>query len=191
MKRLFDITSAVVILLFLSPLLLLLCILQLIIAGKPIFFRQERIGLNENPFFILKFRTMLDGKGSDAERLTAWGKFLRHTSLDELPELLNVLHGEMSLIGPRPLPVHYLPLYSPEQSRRHTVRPGMTGWAQINGRNNISWRQQFELDLWYIDNRNWLLDLKILLLTPISVLTFKNISERGYDTRSKFKGNEE
>ena len=134
---------------------------------------------------------MLDGKGSDAERLTAWGKFLRHTSLDELPELLNVLHGEMSLIGPRPLPVHYLPLYSPEQSRRHTVRPGMTGWAQINGRNNISWRQQFELDLWYIDNRNWLLDLKILLLTPISVLTFKNISERGYDTRSKFKGNEE
>jgi lipopolysaccharide/colanic/teichoic acid biosynthesis glycosyltransferase len=115
---------------------------------------------------------------------------LRSTSLDELPELWNVLRGEMSLVGPRPLPVHYLPLYSHKQTRRHTVRPGITGWAQINGRNNISWEHQFELDLWYIDNRNRLLDLKILLLTPIFVLTFRNISEPGRATRSEFLGNE-
>jgi lipopolysaccharide/colanic/teichoic acid biosynthesis glycosyltransferase len=189
-KRFFDIITGVIILFFTSPALLLLYILQLIVAGKPILFRQKRIGLNGTPFFILKFRTMDTGEGSDTERLTGWGKFLRSTSLDELPELWNVLRGEMSLVGPRPLPVHYLPLYSHKQTRRHTVRPGITGWAQINGRNNISWEHQFELDLWYIDNRNRLLDLKILLLTPIFVLTFRNISEPGRATRSEFLGNE-
>lgn len=125
---------------------------------------------------------------SDTERLTTWGKFLRSTSLDELPELWNVLRGEMSLVGPRPLPVHYLPRYKPEQARRHSIQPGITGWAQINGRNNISWERQFELDLWYIDNRNWRLDLKILVLTLIKVLKRENISEQGCTTRSEFMG---
>lgn len=132
---------------------------------------------------------MSNGKGSDKDRLTSWGKFLRSTSLDELPELWNVVCGEMSLVGPRPLPVHYLPRYSPEQAKRHTVRPGITGWAQVNGRNNISWEHQFELDLWYVKNRNWQLDLKILWLTIISVLKRKNISEQGHETRSEFFGN--
>lgn len=191
MKRLFDIIVAISILLLASPFILLLCVLQFIITGKPIFFRQERVGLNENPFFIIKFRTMRMGQASDAERLTRWGKFLRSTSLDELPELWNVLCGEMSLVGPRPLPVQYLPRYSTEQKRRHAVRPGITGWAQVNGRNNISWEQQFELDTWYVDNHNWLLDLKILIMTPIRVLTSRNISEPGQATRSEFIGDKE
>lgn len=131
---------------------------------------------------------MRNDAGSDAERLTRWGKFLRSSSLDELPELWNVLRGEMSLVGPRPLPVCYLPRYSPEQARRHAVRPGITGWAQINGRNTITWERQFELDLWYIDNRNWQLDLKIIILTMLCVLRRKNISEPGYATRSEFRG---
>lgn len=131
---------------------------------------------------------MRNDAGSDAERLIRWGKFLRSSSLDELPELWNVLRGEMSLVGPRPLPVCYLPRYSPEQARRHAVRPGITGWAQINGRNTITWERQFELDLWYIDNRNWQLDLKIIILTMLCVLRRKNISEPGYATRSEFRG---
>ena len=131
---------------------------------------------------------MRNDAGSDAERLTRWGKFLRSSSLDELPELWNVLRGEMSLVGPRPLPVCYLPRYSPEQARRHAVRPGITGWAQINGRNTITWERQFELDLWYIDNRNWQLDLKIIILTMLCVLRCKNISEPGCATRSEFRG---
>lgn len=131
---------------------------------------------------------MRSDAGSDAERLTRWGKFLRSSSLDELPELWNVLRGEMSIVGPRPLPVCYLPRYSPEQAKRHAVRPGITGWAQINGRNTITWERQFELDLWYIDNRNWQLDLKIIILTILCVLRRKNISEPGYATRSEFRG---
>lgn len=191
MKRFFDIIASATLLFLLSPVILILCSLQLVFLGRPILFRQERAGLNEKPFFILKFRTMRTGEGNDAERLTTWGQLLRSTSLDELPELWNVLRGEMSLVGPRPLPVHYLTRYSKEQARRHNVRPGITGWAQINGRNSISWERQFELDLRYIDNRNWLLDLKILLLTPIRVLTSKNISEPGQVTRSEFKGTDE
>lgn len=187
MKRFFDIFAAVLLLLITAPIQLLLCMLQLIIAGKPILFRQQRIGLDGSAFSIIKFRTMRKGAGSDKERLTRWGKFLRFTSLDELPELWNVVRGEMSLVGPRPLPVQYLSHYSPEQARRHTVRPGITGWAQINGRNKISWESQFELDLWYIDNRSWLLDLKILLLTPTRVLTAVGVSEQGHATRSEFK----
>ena len=187
MKRFFDIIAAVLLLLITAPLQLLLFMLQLIIAGKPLLFHQQRVGLDGSVFSIVKFRTMRKGAGSDKERLTRWGNFLRSTSLDELPELWNVVRGEMSLVGPRPLPVQYLPRYSPEQARRHTVRPGITGWAQINGRNNISWERQFELDLWYIDNRSWLLDLKILLLTPIRVLSFRDVSEQGHVTRSEFK----
>lgn len=187
MKRFFDIIAAVLLLLITAPLQLLLFMLQLIIAGKPLLFHQQRVGLDGSVFSIVKFRTMRKGAGSDKERLTRWGIFLRSTSLDELPELWNVVRGEMSLVGPRPLPVQYLPRYSPEQARRHTVRPGITGWAQINGRNNISWERQFELDLWYIDNRSWLLDLKILLLTPIRVLSFRDVSEQGHVTRSEFK----
>lgn len=187
MKRFFDIIAAVLLLLMTAPLQLLLFMLQLIIAGKPLLFHQQRVGLDGSVFSIVKFRTMRKGAGSDKERLTRWGIFLRSTSLDELPELWNVVRGEMSLVGPRPLPVQYLPRYSPEQARRHTVRPGITGWAQINGRNNISWERQFELDLWYIDNRSWLLDLKILLLTPIRVLSFRDVSEQGHVTRSEFK----
>lgn len=191
MKRFFDLNLTIIVLLLASPLLLALCALQFIIIGKPIFFRQQRTGLAGKPFFILKFRTMHQGTEVDRKRLTLWGRFLRSSSLDELPELWNVLRGEMSLVGPRPLPVHYSTRYTSEQDRRHTVRPGITGWAQINGRNNISWEQQFTLDLWYVEHQSWLLDLKILMLTPVRVLTAKNISENGYVTRSEFTGSDE
>ena len=134
---------------------------------------------------------MLQGQGSDSERLTHWGKFLRSSSLDELPELWNVLKGEMSLVGPRPLPTVYLGRYNTEQARRHTIRPGITGWAQVNGRNGLSWKKQFELDLWYIDNRSFLLDLKIIGLTIFTVLGRKNINQLGHSTRSEFLGKEE
>ena len=190
MKRFFDIVAAVILLCIFSGPLLLLGLLQYMLAGRPLLFRQQRAGLNGKPFNILKLRTMRVGNESDAERLTRWGKFLRSTSLDELPELWNVLRGEMSLVGPRPLPTRYLQRYSPEQARRHHVRPGITGWAQINGRNNISWERQFELDLWYVDNRSFLLDIKILLLTCVSVLKRTNISQEGHATRSEFMGSE-
>ena len=191
MKQFLDILFAIMFICVLSLPLLIFCTLQFIIMGGPIFFRQERIGLNGKKFSILKFRSMNNGEGSDAERLTSWGKFLRSTSMDELPELWHVLCGEMSLVGPRPLPSAYLNRYSPEQARRHDVRPGITGWAQINGRNNLSWEQQFKLDIWYVDNHNWLLDFKILLLTPLSVLKRKDISEQGHVTRSEFLGSKE
>lgn len=188
MKRFLDTFFAATFICILGLPFLLFCMLQFVFLGTPIFFRQERIGLNGKAFFILKFRSMRNGEGNDAERLTAWGKFLRSTSIDELPELWNVLRGEMSLVGPRPLPSVYLSRYSTEQARRHTVRPGITGWAQVNGRNNLTWEQQFELDLWYINNCNWMLDLKILVLTVISVLRRKDISEQGHATRSEFLG---
>lgn len=188
MNRFWNILFTVILICILGLPLLLLTLLQLTISGRPIFFRQERIGLNGKAFSILKFRSMREGTGSDAERLTTWGKFLRSTSIDELPELWHVLRGEMNLVGPRPLPSIYLSRYTPEQARRHDVRPGITGWAQINGRNNLTWEQQFELDLWYVDNRSWLLDLKILLITPISVLKRKDISEQECATRSEFSG---
>jgi lipopolysaccharide/colanic/teichoic acid biosynthesis glycosyltransferase len=156
--------------------------------GKPIFFRQERAGLKGQPLSILKFRTMLNGGGSNADRLTPWGKLLRSTSLDELPELWNVLRGEMSLVGPRPLPIHYLERYTPRQNQRHNIRPGITGWAQVNGRNGLSWERQFELDLWYVEHHSLWLDLKILARTVITVFQRKNISEDGHATRSEFFG---
>lgn len=188
MKRLFDILGTLFLLSVLWLPLVCLCFLQLILMGKPIFFRQERAGLEGQPLLILKFRTMLNGGGSDADRLTPWGKFLRSTSLDELPELWNVLRGEMSLIGPRPLPIHYLERYTPRQNQRHNIRPGITGWAQVNGRNGLSWERQFELDLWYVEHHSLWLDLKILARTVITVFRREKISEEGQATRSEFFG---
>ena len=188
MKRLFDILGTLFLLSVLWLPLVCLCFLQLILMGKPIFFRQERAGLEGQPLLILKFRTMLNGGGSDADRLTPWGKFLRSTSLDELPELWNVLRGEMSLIGPRPLPIHYLERYTPRQHQRHNIRPGITGWAQVNGRNGLSWERQFELDLWYVEHHSLWLDLKILARTVITVFRREKISEEGQATRSEFFG---
>ncbi|MBT4758388.1 MAG: sugar transferase [Opitutae bacterium] len=188
MKRFFDIFATLILACALSLPLLIVCIMQLVILGRPIFFRQQRAGKKGQTLSILKFRTMRNGTGIDAERLIPWGKFLRSTSLDELPELWNVLRGEMSLVGPRPLPTTYLDRYSTKQARRHDVRPGITGWAQINGRNGLTWKRQFELDLWYVNNRTFWLDLKILALTIVTVFKRENISEEGYTTRREFLG---
>jgi lipopolysaccharide/colanic/teichoic acid biosynthesis glycosyltransferase len=162
--------------------------------GSPVFFKQQRPGLNGSPFEMIKFRTMkdaIDTNGNplpDAERMTPFGEKLRNTSLDELPELLNVLKGDMSLVGPRPLLMRYLPLYSKEQARRHEIKPGVTGWAQVNGRNAISWDEKFKYDVWYVDNRNFWLDVKILFLTVKKVFVKEGISEEGEATMSEFKG---
>ncbi|KJK21041.1 sugar transferase [Burkholderiaceae bacterium 16] len=194
MKRLFDIVLAVAALLVLGvPLLFLIWQVRRKL-GSPVFFRQTRPGLHGKPFEMVKFRTMTDARGpggqllSDAERLTPFGRFLRATSLDELPELWNVLKGDMSLVGPRPLLMDYLPLYTPEQARRHEVRPGITGWAQINGRNALSWEQKFVLDTWYVDHRTFWLDLKILALTVKKVLVRDGISAAGEATMTRFTG---
>jgi len=190
MKRLIDLILTIGLLFLLTIPLLVLAFVQWVRVGRPIFFRQTRAGRGGRSFEILKFRTMRTGHGSDAERLTPWGQFLRSTSLDELPELWNVLKGEMSLVGPRPLPTVYLQRYSPEQARRHEVRPGITGWAQVNGRNGLTWKRQFELDLWYVENRSLALDFKILLMTISTVLRRTDINEDGEATRSEFLGND-
>ena len=156
--------------------------------GKPVLFRQERAGLGGKPFRIVKFRTMRDGEGSDAERLGRFGRFLRATSLDELPELWNVLRGEMSLVGPRPLPTRYLPRYTTEQRRRHEVRPGITGWAQVHGRNALGWEEKFRYDVEYVDRRSLLLDLWILALTAFQVVFPRHISHSGEATMGEFTG---
>ena len=165
----------------------------LIVLGRPVFFRQERVGRGGRPFRILKFRTMREGEGTDAERLTRFGRFLRASSLDEVPELINVLKGEMSLVGPRPLPVRYLPRYTPEQNRRHEVLPGITGWAQIHGRNALDWEAKFRYDVEYVDRRSLFLDLRILFLTVFQVIAPRGISAAGEATMSEFtgRGNEE
>jgi sugar transferase EpsL len=181
MKRFFDFTVTFLGILVISPLLLPLALLVRITHGSPVFFRQQRPGRYGNPFFMYKFRTMTDERDadgnllSDERRLTSLGRFLRSASLDELPELINVLKGDMSLVGPRPLLMQYLPLYSPEQARRHDVRPGITGWAQINGRNAISWEQKFALDVWYVDHGSLYLDLIILLRTMKKVFAREGI----------------
>jgi lipopolysaccharide/colanic/teichoic acid biosynthesis glycosyltransferase len=187
-KRVFDLFAACLLLILLSPLLLVLLVLQWLIMGRPLFFRQLRAGLDGQSFNMIKLRTMRAGAGSDNERLTRWGRILRATSFDELPELLHVISGKMSLVGPRPLPVQYLPRYSEEQRRRHAVRPGISGWAQVNGRNTISWNEQLAMDVWYVDNRTFALDLKILLLTIIRVFSRSGISAEGEATRSEFNG---
>lgn len=191
MKRVADFLFALVFAPLWIPVALLTALAVLVSMGNPVFFCQERIGRGDRPFTIYKFRTMRQGDGSDAERLTAFGRFLRKTSLDELPQLLNVLKGEMSLVGPRPLPSGYLPLYSCEQRRRHEVRPGITGWAQVNGRNGISWKKRFELDVWYVDNRSFAIDVKILFMTVAAVLMHRGISAEGEATIKPFTGNEE
>ncbi len=196
MKRLFDISIATFCLIMCAPLLLIVAILIRSYIGSPILFKQTRPGRGERLFRIVKFRTMLeeyndDGELlSDAERMTNIGRFLRSTSLDELPGLWNVLKGDMSLVGPRPLLVEYLPLYSVEQSRRHSVRPGITGWAQVNGRNAISWEEKFRLDILYVDNQSFWLDIKILLLTIKKVFIKDGISADGEVTMSKFTGSQ-
>lgn len=194
MKRLFDFTSAFLGLLALSPVIIVVAILIRFKLGSPILFTQDRPGLNGHVFKMMKFRSMLDAKDKqgnllpDEERMTKFGAFLRSTSLDELPGLFNVLKGDMSLVGPRPLLVQYLPLYSAEQARRHNVRPGITGWAQVNGRNAISWEDKFKLDVWYVDNQSFWLDIKILLLTVKKVFVREGISADGHVTIEPFKG---
>lgn len=194
MKRILDLLSATLGLLLLSPLILGLALLIRLKLGSPVFFTQTRPGLHGKPFSMIKFRTMTDARDANGEllpdsiRLTTFGKFLRSSSLDELPELWNVLKGDMSLVGPRPLLMEYLPRYTPEQARRHDARPGITGWAQINGRNAISWEEKFTLDVWYVDNQSFWLDLKILILTVKKVFMREGISAKGETTMPKFTG---
>jgi sugar transferase EpsL len=196
-KRLFDLTLSALALLLLSPLLGLLAVLVRFKLGSPVLFRQQRPGLHGKPFTLIKFRTMTDQRDAqgnllpDAERLTQFGKFLRASSLDELPELWNVLKGEMSLVGPRPLLLQYLPLYTPEQARRHEVRPGITGWAQVNGRNALSWEEKFALDVWYVDNHTLWLDLKIIFLTLLKIVKRDGINQPGMATMQAFTGSQE
>ena len=187
-KRLLDLSLVLPGLVLLAPVLLAVALVVRLKLGPGVFFRQQRPGLHAVPFVILKFRTMLPGSGPDAERLTPFGRFLRATSLDELPELLNVLAGDMSLVGPRPLLMQYLPRYSKEQARRHEVLPGITGWAQINGRNALTWEQKFALDVWYVDNRCLALDLAILWRTLRAVLRRQGISAAGAATMPEFLG---
>ena len=193
-KRVLEFIIALIGLILASPILLIVAILVRIKLGSPIFFRQARVGLNGEIFEMVKFRTMkdaCDAEGNllpDEERLTAFGIFLRKSSLDELPELWNVLKGDMSLVGPRPLLVEYLPLYSEEQMKRHNVRPGITGYAQVNGRNNISWTKKFELDVYYVENFSLWLDIKILFQTVAKVLGQADINQEGNATVERFNG---
>jgi lipopolysaccharide/colanic/teichoic acid biosynthesis glycosyltransferase len=195
LKRFFDITASVTATILLLPILGIIYILVRFSIGSPVFFRQLRPGLNAKPFMMVKFRTMTDAKDatgkylSDNERLTSFGRFLRSSSLDELPELLNVIKGEMSIVGPRPLLMDYLPLYNEEQLARHVVRPGITGWAQVNGRNAITWEEKFRLDLWYIENSSFWIDCKIIALTIRKVLGSSGVNAGADVTMPAFTGN--
>jgi lipopolysaccharide/colanic/teichoic acid biosynthesis glycosyltransferase len=194
LKRLVDMTGACFGFLLLSPVLAILVILVRLKLGSPVFFRQTRPGFYGKPFRLLKFRTMIDARDTqgqllpDARRLTRFGHFLRVTSLDELPELFNVLRGDMSLIGPRPLLMKYLEHYTPEQMRRHEVKPGITGWAQVNGRNAITWEEKFKLDVWYVDNRSLWLDMTIIFMTIWKILKREGINQPGHATMEEFRG---
>ncbi len=194
-KRVIDIVGASVGIILFAPVMLAVALLVLLTMGRPVLFRQQRPGLRGKPFTLYKFRTMRDARTASGEllpdelRLTTFGKWLRSTSLDELPELFNVLKGEMSLVGPRPLLMEYLPRYSPEQARRHEVKPGITGWAQVNGRNALTWEEKFRMDVWYVDHWNLWLDMKILLLTIWKVLKREGISAEGSATMPVFTGN--
>ena len=193
-KRLFDLISSAAGLIAINPLLVVLAVLVRLKLGSPILFRQQRPGLGGKAFVIYKFRTMTDQRDAsgnllpDSQRLPAFGRFLRNTSFDELPELLNVLKGDMSIVGPRPLMMKYLGRYSPEQARRHEVKPGITGWAQINGRNAISWEDKFKLDVWYVDNRTFWLDVKIILKSIWMVIAREGITQQGRATMDEFMG---
>ncbi len=196
-KRLFDLILTLPGLVVISPLLGLICVLVRIFLGSPVVFRQIRPGKSGDPFTVFKFRTMTEARDpgenllSDAERMTGLGRFLRSLSIDELPELFNVLRGEMSLVGPRPLLIQYLDRYSTEQARRHEVLPGMTGWAQVNGRNALTWEDKFRYDVWYVDNWSLWLDVKILLTTLWKVITREGISQLGHTTSEEFMGSDE
>ncbi len=196
MKRAFDITLTIIGLVLIWPLIILLIMMVRKKLGTPVLFAQQRPGFKGIPFMMYKFRTMTDERNisgnllPDAERMTLFGKFLRSSSLDELPELFNVLTGDMSLVGPRPLLMEYLPLYNLEQARRHDLCPGITGWAQVNGRNAIGWEEKFQLDVWYVDNRTMWLDIKILFMTFVRVFRRDGISQEGLATMERFKGNE-
>lgn len=187
-KRLFDIIVSLTLIILLAPLILFIALLIWVTMGRPILFRQRRVGYQGQVFTIYKFRTMTEERDEngnllpDEQRLTRFGRFLRETSLDELPELFNVLKGDMSLVGPRPLLVEYLPYYTPEERKRHNMRPGITGWAQVNGRNAITWDQKLALDVWYVDNWSLWLDFKIILMTIIKVIKREGISTNGYAT---------
>ncbi|MEW6380703.1 MAG: sugar transferase [bacterium] len=193
-KRLFDIILVIPALIILSPIMILIALLVRLKLGDPVLFCQQRPGLDSKPFPLYKFRTMTDVRDtqgrllSDGERLSPFGRFLRSTSLDELPELFNVLRGDMSLVGPRPLLMEYLDRYTPEQERRHRVKPGITGWAQVNGRNAITWEEKFALDVWYVDHRSLWLDMKIIFLTIWKTLCRQNINQAGQATVKKFEG---
>jgi len=197
LKRIFDVTTSAVALLLAAPLMIFIALSVRKRLGSPALFRQQRPGRDGRPFTLLKFRSMreaVDGRGvplADGERLTPFGNFLRSSSLDELPELWNVLRGDMSLVGPRPLLMAYLPLFSAEQSRRHSVRPGITGWAQVNGRNSLSWEEKFALDVWYVDHQSFWLDLKIIASTIRKVLARDGISAAGHVTMPPFEGSHE
>lgn len=194
LKRVLDIVCSLILLIVLFPVLLFICVAVLILHGSPIIFKQTRSGLHGKPFTLYKFRTMKDlyGPGgsllSDEDRLTSFGNRLRSTSLDELPELINVLQGDMSLVGPRPLLLEYMDLYTPEQARRHDIKPGITGWAQVNGRNNLTWEDKFRLDVWYVDNWSIGLDLKILVKTVGIVFRREGVNAEGHVTMPKFMG---
>lgn len=197
MKRTIDFILSLILIILLFPVIILTAIFIVIFIGNPVIFKQTRPGKNAKPFNVYKFRTMTndrDSKGellSDVERLNSHGKLIRKLSLDELPQLFNVLKGDLSLVGPRPLLMEYLPLYSSKQSRRHEVKPGITGWAQINGRNAIGWNEKFELDVWYVENQSLWLDFKILILTVKKVFISEGISNGNHVTIEKFKGNKE
>lgn len=193
-KRLFDLFVALLVLLVAMPIMAVVAVLVRRYLGSPVLFSQVRPGLRERPFFVYKFRTMTDARDCDGQllpddvRLTKFGLFLRRSSLDELPQLFNVIKGDISLVGPRPLLMEYLPLYSEEQARRHAVRPGITGWAQVNGRNAICWEQKFKLDVWYVDHQSFWLDMKILALTVKKVLIKEGINAQGVGTMPRFLG---
>src|SRR5690625_3156235 len=197
MILLFDFVISLIALILLILPIMIIALFILVTMGAPVIFKQRRPGLHGKPFFIYKFRTMTneaDESGNllpDHMRITRVGEIIRKLSLDELPQLFNVLKGDLSLVGPRPLLMEYLALYTPEQTRRHEVKPGITGWAQVNGRNNISWEERFELDVWYVDNQSFWLDIKILFLTIIKVFKTEGVSQDGHVTVEKFKGTEQ
>ncbi|WML59299.1 sugar transferase [Neobacillus sp. PS2-9] len=194
MKRMMDVLISLLLFVLFAPILFIVAILVKYKLGSPILFRQQRPGLNGRPFFLYKFRTMTDWKDSrgvllpDEKRLTSFGSFLRRFSLDELPQLMNVLKGDLSLVGPRPLLMEYLPLYTEEQAKRHLVRPGITGWAQVHGRNAITWEEKFKLDVWYVNHQTLVLDIKILFLTVKKVIRSEGISEDNHVTVARFTG---
>ena len=194
-KRILDLVLTIPALILLSPLFALLVLLVRLKLGSPVFFRQQRPGLHAKPFILIKFRTMTDIHDvhgnllPDANRLTPFGQVLRSTSLDELPELIHVIKGEMSLVGPRPLLIQYLDRYTPEQMRRHDVKPGITGWVQVNGRNALTWEQKFALDVWYVDHQSFWLDVRIIVMTVWKVLKREGINQLGHVTAEEFRGN--